>query len=98
MRDEDRVDVAQPVARRDRLHAPQRADPRPGDRIGQQADPVELDDDRRVADEVQGEAAGHRQPLRAASGYSRTRRYGSRPRDRETRFARSAIWCWSRRM
>ncbi len=62
------------------------------------ADPVELDDDRRVADEVEAEPAGHRQPLRAASGYSRTRRYGSRPRDRETRFARSAIWCWSRRM
>ena len=34
----------------------------------------------------------------AASGYSRTRRNGSRPRERDTRFARSAIWCWSRRM
>src|SRR5262249_39311802 len=40
----------------------------------------------------------HRQADRAAPGYSRTRRYGSRPRDRDTRFARSAIWCWSRRM
>ena len=39
-----------------------------------------------------------RHALRAASGYSRTRRYGSRPRDRDTRFARSAIWCCKRRM
>ncbi len=68
VRDEDGVDVAQPVARRDRLHAPQRPDPAARDRVGQQPDPVELDDDRRVADEVEGEAPAHRQPLRAASG------------------------------
>ena len=98
VRDEHGVDAAQAIARRDGLDPAERTDPRPGDRVGQQADPVEVDDDGRVADEVQAQAPGHRQPLRAASGYSRTRRYGSRPRDRETRFARSAIWCWSRRM
>ena len=68
VRDEDRVDVAQPVARRHRLHAAQRSDPGAGHRIGQQADPIEVDDERGVADEVEGEPPGHRQALRAASG------------------------------
>ncbi len=68
VRDEDRVDVAQPVAGGDRLDPPERADPPAGDRVGQQPDPVELDDERRVTDEVEFDAAGHRQPLRAASG------------------------------
>ena len=53
---------------RDGLDPSQRTDPRPGDRVGQEADPVELDDHRRVADEVEGERPGQRQPLRAASG------------------------------
>ena len=66
--DEHRVDVAQPVAGRDRLHPAQRTDPGARDGIGQQPDPVELDDEGRVPDEVQAERPGQRQPLRAASG------------------------------
>ena len=57
-----------PLPVRDRNHASQRTDPGPGDRVGQQADPVELDDHRRVADEIEAEGPGQRQPLRAASG------------------------------
>ena len=63
------VDVAQPRpgpgTGTTRRSGPTRA---AGDRVGQQADPVELDDHRRVADEVEGERPGQRQPLRAASG------------------------------
>ena len=98
MRDEDGVDVRQPVAARNGLDASKRADARPGHRVGDDANAVKVDRDGRMAEEREVEPRRHRQVLRAASGYSRTRRYGSRPRDRETRLARSAIWCWSRRM
>ena len=62
------VDAAQPVARRHGLDPAQRAHPGARHRVGQDADPVKLDDDGRVADELEGEPPGHRQVLRAASG------------------------------
>ena len=68
MRDQDKVDVAKPVARRHRLDPAERADPTAGDRIRQDTDPVELDDDRRVPQELEAQRPRQRQPLRAASG------------------------------
>jgi hypothetical protein len=68
VRDQDHVDVAQPIARGLWFDTPERADPTPRDRIGEQADTVELDDDRRVPQELEAQRAGQRQPLRAASG------------------------------
>jgi hypothetical protein len=68
VRDQDRVDPARPVARRHGLDPPKRAHPAARDRVRQQADPVELDDDRRVTEELEAQRAGQRQPLRAASG------------------------------
>ncbi len=62
------IDAVEPVAMRHGLHPAQR--PHPGARhgIGQDADPVQLDQDGRVADEFEGESPGQRQVLRAASG------------------------------
>ena len=68
MRDEHRVDVAQPVGRRHGLDPPEVPDPAAGDRIRQDADPVELDEDRRVPQELEAQRPAQRQPLRAASG------------------------------
>ena len=47
---------------------PERADPTAGDRVRQDADPVELDEDRRVPEELEAQRPAQRQPLRAASG------------------------------
>src|SRR4051794_37643018 len=55
MRDQHCIDVAQTVARRDRLDPPQRPDARAGDGVGEDTDAVEVDDDGRVADEVETE-------------------------------------------
>lgn len=68
VRDQDHVDVTQAVARRHRLDPPERTDPTAGDRIRQDADPIELDDDRRVPQELDAQRPAQRQPLRAASG------------------------------
>ena len=68
MRDQDQVDVAQAIGRRHGLDPSEWAYPAASDRVGQDADPVELDEDRRVTDEVEADRAGQRQPLRAASG------------------------------
>ena len=68
MRDEHQVDIAQPVGRRHRFDAPEGADPTAGDRVRQDADPVELDEDRRVPEELEAQRPAQRQPLRAASG------------------------------
>ena len=43
-------------------------DPTAGDRVRQDADPVELDEDRRVPQELEAQRPAQRQPLRAASG------------------------------
>ena len=68
MRDEHQVDVAQPVARWHGHDPPERPDPTAGDRVRQDADPVELDDDRRVPQELEAQRSAQRQPLLAASG------------------------------
>ena len=68
VRDQDQVDVAQAIARRDGLDPSKRAYPAARDRVGQEANPVELDEDRRMTDELEADRAGQRQPLRAASG------------------------------
>jgi hypothetical protein len=68
MRDEDRVDVVQPVGRRHWLDPSEMPDPAAGDRIRQDADAVELDEDRRVPQELEAQRPAQRQPLRAASG------------------------------
>ena len=68
VRDKHQVDVAQPVVRRHRHDPPKRADPTTGDRVRQDADPVEFDEDRRVPEELEAQRPAQRQPLRAASG------------------------------
>jgi hypothetical protein len=68
VRDQHLVDVAQAVPRWHRLDPPERPDPCTEDRIRQQANAVEIDDDRRVTEELEAQRAGQRQPLRAASG------------------------------
>jgi hypothetical protein len=68
VRDQDHVDVTRAVARRHGLDPSERADPTARDRVRQEADPVDLDDDRRVTEELEAQRAGQRQPLRAASG------------------------------
>jgi hypothetical protein len=68
VRDQDLVDVAQTIARRYGLDPPERPDARACDRVRQQANAVEIDDDRRVTEELEAQRAGQRQPLRAASG------------------------------
>ena len=66
--DEHGIDPARAIARRDGLDATKRTDPATGDWIGQETDPVEVDDDGGVAQEIEVDPATHRQPLRAASG------------------------------
>jgi hypothetical protein len=68
MRDQDHVDVAEALGGRHRLDPPERPDPTAGDRVRQDADAIELDDDRRMTQEFEAERPGQRQPLRAASG------------------------------
>ena len=81
------------------LDAPQRPDPGPRRRVGQEPDPVELDEQRRVPDEVDPEAA-RSPPGGCAPRPGRGGRVGTaRGRASARRgCARSAIWCWSRRM
>ena len=57
VRDQDQVDVAQAIGRRHRFDPPERAHPPARDRVGQDADPVELDEDRRVTDEIETDRA-----------------------------------------
>ena len=68
MGEDHEVDPVEPAAMGDGFHPAERADARSRDRIGQDADPVQLDQDGRVADELEGEPPRQRQVLRAASG------------------------------
>ena len=68
VRQEDEIDAVEPRPVRDRLHPAQGPNPRPRHRVGQDPDPVEFDEDRRVAEELEGQPPGQRQLLRAASG------------------------------
>src|SRR3954447_25452958 len=95
MRDQHCIDVAQTVARRDRLDPPQRPDARAGDGIGEDADAVEVDDDGRVTDEVETETgcdwsgAGAHAPQRYPERVGRERPSASRSSRRPGRAARA---------
>jgi len=66
--DQDGIDAASALPGGYGLDASEGPDAPASHGIGQDSDPVEVDDDRGVAEEIEVEPATHRQPLRAASG------------------------------
>ena len=59
MRDQDAVDQTEPCRVRRLAHSPQRTEPSAEHRIGEEAHPIEFDEDRGVADVRQPQAALH---------------------------------------
>ena len=90
VRHEDHIDAGQTPAIRDRHDATERPDPRPGRRIGQDPQPIELDDGRGMPDEVDRDRwrrhgtisrrAGRRRRVPRGGAHDRSRAGAPRPR------------------